>query len=179
MDIVNVSDHVVSPAFTYLFDTNVWLFIYGPLAGTQRRKQSRYSALLRQIIDRKATVFVPSLVLAEYFNAVLRISFQQWKRKNNCVNAEFKKNYRPTEDFRLAMDDAISQVKEILSTAQQKPDEFQRINMEEILSSIAQSADYNDVFLAKTCEITPGLKFVSDDADIRNLQMRITLIADL
>lgn len=176
MVIVNAAEHAVSPANSYLFDTNVWLYIFGPVAGSSNRKQSRYAKLLRDIIDRKASVFVSSLVLAEYINAVLRMGFRKWKRTTDNVNADFKTDYRVTEDYEAVLRDAIFQVEEILKVAQKKPDDFHRIEITDALARMGREADYNDMYLVKTCEECNGLKFVSDDTDIKSIQANITLI---
>ena len=178
MEVIKIKDHSVSPSYSYLFDTNVWMYINGPMAGSNTRKQSVYSGLLREIMTRKATVFVSSLILAEYINAVLRLGFKQWKRKTGNVNADFKHDYRPTDDYASVLQDAICQVQTILKVAEKRPDDFHRITIDEVLSKMDQYADHNDVYLAKVCEETVGMKIVSDDKDLQNMKMRITLITD-
>lgn len=65
MVVAKISQHEVSPNSAYFFDTNIWLFIFGPVASTNKRKQSIYSQLLKNILSRNAVVFVSSLVLSE------------------------------------------------------------------------------------------------------------------
>lgn len=176
MNIVKIANHKVSPLNSYFFDTNVWLFINGPVAGTNQKKQDAYSALLREIIDLKATIFISSLVLAEYINAVLRIGFLNWKQQTKNPSADYKRDYRPTDDYYNTLKDAISQIEDILKIAQKKPDDFNSINISDVLDRMSNKADFNDVYIAKVCECRSSVKLVSDDADLQSLNMNIMLI---
>ena len=70
-----IKDYSVKSGDVFFFDTNVWMAIFGPLAGTRKAKQRGYSNLLRDIQSARASIFVSSLVLAEYVNACLQIAF--------------------------------------------------------------------------------------------------------
>lgn len=175
MEIIKISDHQPNQTYAYLFDTNVWLYIYGPVAGTNTWKQKKYAQLLQSIIDRKATIYITSLVLAEYINRVLRIGFGQWKDDNNLYTVDFKHDYRNTDHYKDVLADAIAQVDEILKISQRRPDDFNAIDISEVLQSMEQSSDYNDSYLVKCCE-RGKMKFVSDDNDISNIKSPITLI---
>jgi predicted nucleic acid-binding protein len=175
MVVTKVDKHVVSSANAYFFDTNVWIYIFAPIAGTDKRKQSVYSSLLKDIQSRNATIFVSSLVLSEYINAMLRMGFKQWKRVTGNVNADFKKDYRNTEDYQTTLEDAVLQVKEILKVCTKRPDDFHIIDIDSVLVSMNQDADYNDVYYIKDCE-NQKMKFVSDDTDIQKVNSSIMLI---
>ena len=175
MVITKASRHVVAPNSAYFFDTNVWLFIYGPVAGTNQRKQGIYSRLLKDIISHNAVVFVSSLVLSEYINAVLHIGFKQWKRITGNTNASFKHDYRITDDYLDRLNEAILQVQEILKVCNKRPDDFHIVNIDSILGLMNHDADYNDSYYIHDCQEI-GLKLVSDDSDMQNVQSPITLI---
>ena len=176
MKVDKLKEHNVSPLNSYLFDTNVWLYIYGPLAGSEKRKQSQYASLLRDIVDRKAGLFITSMVLSEYINRVLRIEFEQWKKHNGLYNADYKRDYRTTEDFQDALADVKAQVMDILyNVTQKRPDDFNNIDIDGIVNSMSNSADFNDVYLVRCCE-RGNMCFVSDDKDIVNIQSSIRLI---
>lgn len=176
MKVDNLKDHTVSPMNCYLFDTNVWLYLYGPMAGSEKRKQTQYSRLLRDIIDRKAGLFITSMVLSEYINRVLRIEFEQWKKQTGNRNADYKRDYRPTTDFEESLADVKAQVKDILSNVpQRRPDDFNHIDIDGIVNSMSNSADFNDVYLVRCCELGK-MCFVSDDKDIVNIPSTIKLV---
>lgn len=159
----------------YFFDTNVWMFIFGPIAGADKRKQSIYSNLLREIQSRKATIFISSLVLSEYVNAVLRLGFRSWKRRTGNQNADFKTSYRCTDDYQSTLEDAVLQVQEILKVSERRPDDFHLVDINNVLASMNQKADYNDAYYIRNCE-RQKMKLVSDDADMQNVDCVITVI---
>lgn len=175
MEIVKTTEHEPNQTYSYLFDTNIWLYIYGPVAGSNIKKQRTYSELLTSILDRKATIYITSLVVAEYMNCVLRMGFKQWINKNQLHSADFKRDYRPTEDYRDTLKDAIAQVEDILKITNRRPDDFNALDISAILESMAQTSDYNDAYLVKCCE-KGGIKFVSDDCDIKTINSSICLI---
>ena len=175
MVVTKVSHHQVAPHRGYFFDTNVWLYIFGPIAGTCEKKQSAYSNLLREIISHKASIHVSSLVLSEYINAVLHMGFNKWKRTPDNINANFKHDYRVTPEYKDTLADAIQQVQAILQVCQKRPDDFNIIDINSILASMNQNADYNDAYYLHDCEKI-GLILVSDDADMQNMNSTITLI---
>lgn len=174
MEIIKVSQHNPNQSFGYLFDTNVWLYIYGPVAGSNAKKQRIYSNLLNSILERKAVIFITSLVLSEYINRVLRIGFQQWKDNGN-YSADYKRDYRSTDDYKDNLADAIAQVEDILKITQRRPDDFNAMDINAILAAMSQSSDYNDSYLVKCCE-NANIKFVSDDRDIISINSPITVI---
>ena len=57
MAVIKLADHTPNQTYSYLFDTNVWLYIFGPVAGSNARKQRLYSGLLNTIISRKGNLF--------------------------------------------------------------------------------------------------------------------------
>lgn len=174
MEIIKVNQHNPNQSFGYLFDTNVWLYIYGPVAGSNAKKQRIYSNLLNSILERKAVIFITSLVLSEYINRVLCIGFQQWKDNGN-YSADYKRDYRGTDDYKDNLADAIAQVEDILKITQRRPDDFNAIDINAILAAMSQSSDYNDSYLVKCCE-NANIKFVSDDRDIISINSPITVI---
>ena len=177
MKTVKIQDHTVGPSGNYFFDTNVWLFIYGPVAGYDVPKQKKYSSLLSDILSRGAGLYITSLVVAEYINRVLRIGFMSWKREDrtNRINSDFKKDYRPTEDYADALQDAVLQVKEILKCAAKRPDDFHRIEMDSLLQKMEQDCDYNDAYIIECCERC-NMTLVSDDRDLQGVDSNITLL---
>ncbi len=176
MNIEEIRDHVVSPSNCYLFDTNVWLYIYGPMADTEKKKQQQYSKLLRDIVDHKAGLFITSMVLSEYINRVLRIGFEQWKRSTSNPFADYKRDFRQTKEYEDSLADVKAQVNDILSNVPDKmPDDFNSINVKSVMNSMSKFADFNDAYLVNYCD-KRGICFVSDDKDIGSISSSIVLV---
>lgn len=161
---------------SYMFDTNVWLYIYGPMADAEQNKQRQYTQLLREIADNKAGLFITSMVLSEYINRVLRMNFGQWKRSIGNEKADYKKDYRNTEDYKDTLADVKAQVRDIMSNCTERmPDNFNYLNVVAIVESMGTTADFNDIYLVRRCEAS-NICFVSDDKDIQNIPSNIKLI---
>lgn len=177
MNTIRIRDYTVGPTEGFIFDTNVWIFLFGPIASKDRQKQQTYSSLLSQILSRKAGLYVTSLVIAEYINSVLRICFKSWIHEDytNRKNADFKVDYRPTDHYLNSLEEVKDQVKEILKCALPRTDDFHRIDISNLLSNLDSNCDYNDAYLVKCCE-EGNFKLVSDDKDMQNINSRITLL---
>lgn len=177
MKTIKIQDHVVGPSDKYFFDTNIWLYINGPVVNTNIAKQKKYSALLSEICSRGAGLYITSMVVSEYINRVVRIGFQVWKTEDrlNRINADFKNSYRNTEHYSDILADAVLQVDEILKVARRRPDDFHRIDIHSILHSLDQSHDYNDAYIVACCE-QDNLVLVSDDRDLQNMNSDIILL---
>ena len=177
MAITKIADCVVRPGSTYMFDTNVWLYIFGPVAGAGTYRQRMYSRLLSDIMSRKAGLFITSLVVSEYINRVLRIGFDNWKETTGNPRADFKRDYRNTEDYSEVLSDAKLQIREILNLCNRYPDNFNAIDIESVLNMMGQSADYNDAYLVHCCK-NRNIKLVSSDRDLQKIADAIELICD-
>lgn len=175
MATIEISKHRVLSDDCYIFDTNVWLYIFGPMAGSNKRKQTMYSNLLKEINDRGAMIFITSLILSEYINRSLRICFEQWKDVNGYPNTDFKHGYRATDDYVEALNGVKDEVLSILQFSTRRPDEFNALNLDVVLSRLNKECDYNDSYILSNC-IRGNLKLVSDDSDMQVYSDKITLI---
>ena len=176
MEVIKIDTYDVGPADCFFFDTNVWLYIFAPIGNNSKRLQQKYTALYKDILSRGAKLQVNSLVIAEYINVVLRMAFQQWKREDyNRINADFKRDYRPTQHYIEALSDARDQVNLILSNSTRFPDNFHNIDIDSITNRMSKYCDYKDSCLIQFCEQS-GAKLVSHDQDFTHLDSRIKLI---
>lgn len=172
-----IADHDVSPAFSYIFDTNVWIFLFAPLAGAKKNKQEAYSRLLANILSRKATIWINSIIVSEYVNAVLRLAFKQWMRNNGLYNADFKRDFRHTADYRTTLDDVKTQVADILRICERRPDDFNHIDVGTIIGSMGTASyDFGDAMIVDACNRNKEIHLVTDDSDITNAEQPFTVI---
>ena len=175
MEKIRIKDHEVSPSYAYLFDTNVWLFLYGPIAGTSSGKQKVYSELLNDVTSRGATVYTTALVLSEFINRYLRIAFESWKQQQKDGSLQFKKDFRPTQEYRDQLALACFSVREILKVAEKYPDNFNATDVPRMLDRLSPACDYNDMYLVTSCE-QGGFKMVSDDKDFEEVDSKVAFI---
>lgn len=174
----SVRDHTVSPTSSYIFDTNIWIFLFAPIAGAKKHKQEVYSRLLRDIRTRKATIWINSLIVSEYINRILRLEFEQWK-KNKGMYAyayDFKRDFRPTVEYKTALSDVKTQVENILSLCERRPDDFNHINIGTIIDSMGAMYDFGDAMIVDVCNRNKEILIVTDDSDITGAELPFTVI---
>ena len=147
-----IKDYEIHSVDVFFFDTNVWMYVFGPMAGAKTFQQRYYSQLLRDIGTARASVFVSSLVITEYVNACLQIEFRNWKKKpENVAKTNFKRDFRPTQDYKDALRSVKSQVKDILAVSTQIPDGFNNIDVMPLFDW--NDIDFNDAYYMRLCDM--------------------------
>ena len=163
-----IKDFKVHSDNVFFFDTNVWMSIFGPMAGAKPHQQRYYTQLLREINTARASVFVSSLVITEYVNACLQIEFRNWKKNpDNVTKTNYKRDFRPTQDYKDALRTIKSQVKDILDVSIRIPDGFNNIDVTPLFNW--NDIDFNDAYFMRLCdEQSNKVTLVTDDKDILN-----------
>ena len=169
-----MDSYEVKSGESYFFDNNVWMLLFSPIANSRLQSQRKYSKLLSEIRSRGGMIFISSLILSEYVNSNLRFSFNLWKKTSGNVMADYKKDYRPTQEYRDEVAAVELQVREILKITERKPDDFNAISIDGVLKKMANS-DFNDEYYIRLCELN-NLKLVTDDTDILSTQRNVEII---
>lgn len=167
----------VCPQDSYFFDNSVWLYIYGPIADNNVKKQREYSAFLAEIRARGASLFVTSLVLSEFSNKCLRISFELWKKAKKSYGADFKRDFVQSDEYKDASLEISLNIKSILKIAERKPDDFNSINMDEILDNLL-CIDFNDAYYIELCK-RGNIMIVTDDRDFVKVRSGVRVISSI
>ena len=170
-----ISKYTVGPTEEFFFDTNVWMYIFAPLAGSNSDKQKIYSGLLGEIISRGATIWINSQVVAEYINRCLRMEFEQWKDLNKMPEAKFKRDFRPTKEYESALASAKSLISLILQKCTRQSDDFTAIDINAIIKSMGATCDYGDAIIIDLCK-RKKYKLVTDDGDMTKSDLPFTII---
>lgn len=182
MEKIDAVQYDVAPTDCLFFDTNVWLIVNGPMADSHKKYQSVYSRILKEAISRKACIYISSSVISEYINVVLNIGFKSWLEKNHFAPGEkdFKKDYRPTQDYADQLQDAKQQINEILEykCITRLPDDFNMAPISSIINVMKDSCDYNDSYYLYLCK-KRNAKLVSNDSDFISQQSTIKLLTAL
>lgn len=159
----------------YFFDNNIWVFLFAPIAGSNSEKQKVYSSFLSSIRSAKATIFTTSLVVSEFANFCLRLSFKQWKEMNGRYEADYKRDYMHTDDYKNSAEDVKYYIKEILKITEKRPDDYHAIDLDTILENIS-IVDFNDLYYAELC-LRNKLKMVTDDRDFIKINSDVEVIS--
>jgi predicted nucleic acid-binding protein len=150
----------------YFFDTNIWLYIYGPI-GWPDQMSSVYSRVLREVRDSNGTIYINCMIISEFINAFSRIEFKQ-----QSTYSRFK-DFRNSISFRPVAEDIASNVKKILRNTLACDPDLRVIDLPEIMSFFEQGKyDFNDLVFAEICR-AKELVFVTHDKDFSELGVEI------
>ncbi|KAA6312963.1 hypothetical protein EZS27_036187 [termite gut metagenome] len=97
------------------------------------KKQQDYSRFLQQIQTCRASIFITSMILSEFANACLRLDYDLWKKYPQNVNARYKQDYLSTAHYKTTSKIIISEVKNIWRITERTPDNFNSVNIDNIL----------------------------------------------
>jgi len=150
----------------YFFDTNIWLYIYGPI-GWPDHKSDVYSRALKRIRESKVTIYINCMIISEFINTFSRIEFRQ--------QSEFSKykEFRNSLKYRAIAQDISYNVKKILKNTLACDPELQAIDFPEVMDLFEQGKyDFNDLLFAQICR-AKGLIFVTHDKDFSGLGVEI------
>lgn len=171
----NIETFKVTSMDSYFFDNNIWVFLFAPIANSNPEKQKIYSSFLSSIKTANATIFTTSLVISEFANFCLRLSFKQWKEKTRNYDADYKKDYMITQDYKDSSADVKDNIKAILKITEKRPDDYNSIDLDAILDNIS-IIDFNDLYYAELC-LKNRLKIVTDDKDFTKINSSVEVIS--
>lgn len=152
------------------------MFLFSPISGSNNVQQKAYGNLLKNIRTARATIYINSLVVSEYINRSLKLNYSLWRDrefKGGNRFVDYKRNYRPTEDFDNAQKEAYNEMSDILSIALRKPDDFNALKLDEVMN--AKGMDFNDAYYAHFCKLN-RLILVTDDKDLQRSPLDITIL---
>ena len=158
---------------SFLFDNNVWVFLFGPISNVDKQKQIIYSAFLKEVRQRKCAIFINSLILSEFCNYWLRLEFNLWKKQFG-VQKEIKRDFKPTQKYLDTVSEIKNAIKSILSSTERGTDNFNNINLDNIFDNFG-SCDFNDSYYIELAQ-TNNWKIVTDDADFLNYSNNVDVI---
>lgn len=150
----------------YFFDTNIWLYIYGPISWPDHKSEI-YSGALKRIKDSKSTIYINCMIISEFINTFSRIEFRQ--------QFEFSKykEFRNSLKYRAIAQNIAYNVKKIIKNTLACDPELQTIYFPEVLDLFEQGKyDFNDLLFAQICR-AKGLVFVTHDKDFSGLGVEI------
>jgi predicted nucleic acid-binding protein len=159
----------------FLFDTNIWMFLFCPIANYKEKKQEAVSKFLERTISAPhSIIFITSTTVSEFANAFLRLDWSLWKEETNNHGANFKKDYFQTDRCKSTR----STIAHILRTkifplTQKYSDSFNAIDIEAVLQ-LYNTLDYNDALFYHYCQRN-NWHLVSDDSDFNVLDGVVTI----
>ena len=165
-----IESYTFSSTDFLLFDTNVWLYIYGPQGKQFPRYRNVYTYAFRRIRSAKSRILLDILVLSEFINAYARFFYNNLPSRSKQV--EFK-TFRNSADFKPVAQEITKKARKILEKCERTESGFESVNLGGILNAYAAGeADFNDQMLAELCR-AKSLKLVTHDSDFSSSNLTI------
>lgn len=173
--IIPVKDFEFKSNKTYFFDNNVWVSLFAPLINTNKDQQNKASKFLKNLFSYNSQIIVSSLILSEFSNTYVRFSFEQWKKATLNSSANYKRDYKKTQNFRDTLEEVKTLIKCIidLEITSKYPDDFNAIDLDKVLNSF--EIDYNDSYYFQQCKINNWI-LVTSDGDFDSLDGNLTIV---
>jgi predicted nucleic acid-binding protein len=164
-NIVRIGDYQPKASDVFFFDNNIWMFLFCPLGNYQLKRQQAYSNFFQLLLSRQLPIFVNSLVLSEFSNRYLRLDFDL-ANKGSATYLNYKKDYVGSPRFINTVQDLKKAMTQILSVCQRCSDEFNSINVADILT-LFQKIGFNDSYYLHFAKKKNWI-ILTDDSDFSN-----------
>lgn len=157
----------------FFLDANIWMLILAPPIKPSF-KQRAYRKFFESILEEpKAKIVLPSLVLSEVINRLLReVHMGKYILKQKKADQKFsqgsdyyKSVFRKTEEFRIAYALICDEIKNYHPSITLIGDNLgSELKFKHILSNLPPGLDFNDFFYFQLCKLN-GYVLVTDDKD--------------
>lgn len=152
----------------FLIDTNVWLFLFGPIANRDKKKQEAYAKFIAYLQERKAVIALPAFLFLEISNRLYADIYKAWRYKpENVGKNNSKKDFLPTQDYQDYLVLVRTTFNGMLQIGAPFPDEFHTLDIQKIMRDMA-TASFADAFFIDYAR-KKNLIVVSDDGDLKQL----------
>jgi predicted nucleic acid-binding protein len=172
MNRIDITQYNPKSTDHFLFDNNVWVYIFSPIGNHNPYAVDKFSDFFGKVIDCGAKVYVPSIILSEFYNTNIRLDFNIWRNKED---KDFKKDYRPLERFKENSKLIVNSIEsQILGVGTKLDDKLTEIKIEEI-SNRVEKLDFNDSYLVGLA-LMNNLKLVTNDKDFLSINDDIDIL---
>lgn len=172
-NIINICKYKADKDDIFIFDTNVLIKIFYPTMGSKNTEA--YISLYKDIVAKKATVYLSSIQISEFVNRCIRFQFDLYRNEHPEV-VDFKNNYRETKDYRDSMEAVLEIVSDMLKSFVRVNDNFDTMEINNLLSH-SFSYDFNDALIAELSRRYNAC-LVTDDKDYINFLEKLKIITN-
>lgn len=160
---------------TFLFDTNIWMFLFCPIGNYKEKKQKDVSKFFERLLAApQSQIIITSAIISEFANAFLRLDWKLWKDEEKVYGADFKRKYFKSERGKTTRKTIVHILRtKIFPITERYPDSFNSLDMEAIFK-LYGSLDYNDSIFYFQCKNNRWF-FVSDDTDFDEFADVVTI----
>ena len=164
--VIDITKYSPKSSYVFLFDNNIWMFLFCPLGGNHKHQQQIYSSFLKSVRTSRSSIFINSLILSEFANAFLRLDFRLWEESKKPSRVTFKKDYIGSSRYKDAVKVVTYSINAILGLCEKGSDNLNSLEIEKVLRHF-QSIDFNDSYYLELSSFSK-YKIVTDDHDFIN-----------
>lgn len=163
--IAQLKDYRAKASELFLFDTNIWLFLFAPIGGYEVKKQEGYTKFLEHISSVNGRVVVTALVFSEIASVLYWKAFKDFEKAlgQQGITADRKKNFLGSDKHNELLALTRSVYNSILKIADRYPDDFNSIDMPAIQVGMRQGS-FEDAYYVRLAE-KKKFSIVTDDRD--------------
>ncbi len=164
--IIDINSYIPSKTDNFIFDTNIWLYLFCPLGGYKALIIQKYENFLVKVIKANSSIFLTSLILSEFINRYVRLDFNIKNQIHPGQYPDFKKDYYTSQDFLNTIKTVQATIRQqMVKIAKNIDDKFSNYNMTDIMNDI-DKVDFNDLCIEELASISK-CKIVTDDKDFK------------
>lgn len=152
----------------FIFDTNIWLYLYSDIHEDREREIAAYSKLLEEVIENEYEIYISSGIISEFTNVLLRVDYNIIKA-DYSDDYSFKKNYVGSTQYELKVQEIKKLISEMLSIDNivKIDDSFSKVNINEVENRF-NLIDWNDSYLIELAQ-QHNCIIVSNDKDFHKV----------
>jgi hypothetical protein len=74
-NIYDIDNYCPSENEGFLFDCNVWMYLFCPIGNYKSNIVYKYSTFFKKILVNKSKIFILALTISEFFNSYVRLEY--------------------------------------------------------------------------------------------------------
>jgi len=162
----NINTYSFSEGDNLFFDTNIWMYLYGPQGNPNDPITQAYSQALAQAMQAKSRIWVDVLILSEFINRFARIEYDiQYPNKSHRPTYKQFRNDQPV--FQPISQAITGAVRNILKFTARVESGFSTADINSLLAEFETvPSDFNDQILVGLC-IANDFQLVTHDSDFK------------
>src|SRR5690554_5777538 len=98
MAIFNVINFEIKSNCSFIFDTNVWLYLFSDLHEKATDEIKCYSKFLEDTLSRNCTIYITSSIISEITNVILRARFRYLEERKG-KKLHYKKDFVGSKEY--------------------------------------------------------------------------------
>jgi len=175
-NIIDIRKYPLSCKHNFIFDANIWLYLYWPNQNIYKDESKIYSDFLKKIRQSNSKIYLFSLILSEFINVWVNEFYRTQKKVYGN-----KKEWKKSPDFPECLEGLLPVYKKISQAAEPLDDLFSNAPIIEIIKNLS-NYDFNDGYYeylaahSQKDKLKHKYIIVTDDVDFGMADSSITIL---